>query len=581
MTGKDNRPEQAALLRWQAEEIARERAAQWPETIEALSPEETRRMLHELRVHQIELETQNEELRRAEVELDTARARYFDLYDLAPVGYCTLGEQGLILEANLAAADLLGVARGSLGKQPLSRFILSDDKGVYYLHRKRLFETGEPQVCEFRMLRAGAAPFWVRMGATAAQDADGALVCHAVLSDVTDRKRAEKERLDGNLRQAQKMEALGQLAGGVAHDFNNILQVVLGHCHLAMMNLPPESVSYADLEEIRRAAEHAAALTKQLLIFSRRQPLQRKDVDLNEVVADHTQMLRVLMGEDVELVVSPGKDLSLVHVDPVQIAQMLMNLCANARDAEPDGGKVTIASENVFLDSEYQKTHSWVRQGPYVLLSVSDNGNGMDKNTMSHLFEPFFTTKEPGKGTGLGLAGVYAIVKQHEGYVDVYSDVGEGATFKIYFPAGKQTEDSIEEIVEGPLVGGLETILVAEDDETIRNVTKRLLEAAGYRVLVAADGVEAARVFADNSDSISLAFLDVVMPNLGGRRVYELIKGINPAVLVLFTSGYSAHVAQRRFVMGKPMEFLQKPYKWQALLRRIRQMLDKSLQAAS
>jgi len=392
-----------------------------------------------------------------------------------------------------------------------------------------------------------------------------------IFRDVTERKCLEERS-----QQSRKMEAIGQLVGGVAHDFNNILQVILGHCCLAALNLPPKSGSCADLEEIQKAADLAAGLTRQLLAFSHRQVLRRKDIDLDTVITNLTQMLQTLIGEDIELEVNAGKDLHPVYADPVQITQILINLCVNARDAMPEGGKITLGTENIVLDADYQRLHPWARQGDYVLLSVSDTGIGMDGETLSHIFEPFFTTKALGKGTGLGLPSVYAIVKQHEGCVDVDSVVGEGTTFRIHFPVAEQTADTVEETVESALVGGSETILVAEDDETIRNMTKRLLEGAGYTVHLAADGVEAAEVFADNAHSISLVLLDVVMPRLGGRRVYELMKGLKPAVQVLFTSGYSAHAVQARFISGEHMHFLQKPYKWHALLKRIRQILDAS-----
>jgi len=310
------------------------------------------------------------------------------------------------------------------------------------------------------------------------------------IRDITERKRAEEERarLEAQLLQAQKMEAVGQLAGGIAHDFNNLLQVILGHLELVLSDLPPQEPRRVELEEVQKAAERAAALTRQLLAFSRRQLLNPQLLDLNEIVADLMKMITRMIGEHIELNVIPGHALNTVRADRGQIEQVLINLCVNARDAMPDGGRLTIETENVLFDDQYCISHAWAAPGRYVLLQVSDSGCGIAPEIVGQIFEPFFTTKEPGRGTGLGLATVYGIVRQHGGTIQVYSEVGSGSTFKVYLPAVEGAAPAIDCRIPEPIRGGHETILVAEDDAQLRSLAKRILESAGYHVFVAADG---------------------------------------------------------------------------------------------
>jgi len=381
--------------------------------------------------------------------------------------------------------------------------------------------------------------------------------------------------LEEQIRHTQKMEAIGQLAGGVAHDFNNILQAIMGYANLALQGLSPETDRYEDLVEIQTAAERAAALTRQLLIFGRRGISQPRDLDLNEVIANLIKMLRRVIGENVELDVIPGHDLGTVNADPGQMEQVLMNLCVNARDAMPEGGRITIETENVLINSAYCQTHPWARQGRYVLLTVSDTGAGMSPEVQKRIFEPFFTTKGEGKGTGLGLATVYGIVKEHEGYVYVYSEVGKGTIFKMYLPVVNRIARSVERRIEGPVPGGRERILLAEDDEAIRNIAARILEGAGYAVLTASDGIEAARVFESEKDRVDLVLLDAVMPKMSGREVYARIKTITPNMPILFSSGYATDSIDPGFFRTEGVNLLQKPYSPDDLLRQVREALDR------
>jgi len=387
--------------------------------------------------------------------------------------------------------------------------------------------------------------------------------------DITERKRAEE-----GLRQAQKMEAVGQLAGGVAHDLNNILQTMAAYVMFARKGLAPEDKRDADLREVEQAIEKAAALTRQLLAFSRRQIVQPKDLDLNALTDGVLKMLERVIGEDVDIEFIPSHKPGTVHADPVQMERILMNLCVNARDAMPEGGKLTIETENVLVNADYCATHPWAKPGRYVLLSVSDTGCGMDEETLKRVFDPFFTTKEVGKGTGLGLAAVYGIVKQRDGMIHVYSEPGKGTMVKVYLPLVERRAVAVANTVNGAVVGGTETLLVVEDDEPVRNVAVRILEEAGYTVLAAVDGEDAVEVFKTHVGEISLVLLDVVMPKRSGRQVRDEITKMNPDVAVLFTSGYSPNATHTRFVQDEGTHLIQKPYDPQSLLHKLREILD-------
>ncbi len=385
----------------------------------------------------------------------------------------------------------------------------------------------------------------------------------------------ERRTIDERLRQTQKMEAIGQLAGGVAHDSNNILMAIMGHVSFVKGQVSSANPQlHEDLVEIEHACKRASGLTRQLLAFSRREIIEPRHINLNELVARMLKMLKRVIREDIEIQFMAGHELGTVLVDRGRIEQVLMNLCVNANDAMPEGGRLMIETENVLISSEYCRTHPYVEPGRYVQLSVTDSGCGMDKKTLDRVFEPFFTTKEPGKGTGLGLATVYGIIKQHGGAINAYSEPGKGTTFKIYLPMVDREAVQIGNKIVGPVRGGSETILVAEDDESVRNTAKRILEGAGYTVIVAADGLEAVETFKAHADEISLALLDVVMPKAGGRKVGEQIQSIDPTVRILFASGYTANGIHTQFVLEEGLHLIQKPYDPDSLLRKVRQLLD-------
>ncbi|MRR56091.1 MAG: PAS domain S-box protein [Deltaproteobacteria bacterium] len=902
MTGTDEHSKQAAELRERAEQIFREKAAAPQESLEALLPDEARRTLHELRVHQIELEMQNEELRRAQAELDAARERYFDLYDLAPVAYCTISEHGLLLESNLAAATLFGLARSALVKKPISRYILKEDQDIFYLHRKQLFENGEPQAFELRMVKVDGTEFWAHLVATAGQDDAGAPVCRVVISDITEHKfqedereltarlivlvstsgdfhecisamidalhgwsgcdavairlragddypyyetrgfppefvhdenhlcayspdgkilrddagkadlkcmcgnilrgrfdpakpfftaygsfwsnnstallagttaadrqartpnrcngegyesvaliplhidqqvfgllqfndrrpnrftpvqithfermadsltialagrQAEEERLEserrlreaqkmaqlghwiwdvktgnvdwsgevfgifgldpkdftphkdsilalspwpedherdkelirkamqsreqgtyeqrflrpdnsigyyhstfqgkyddrGNLisivgtvqditerkqaeeekakledqlQQAQKMEAIGQLAGGVAHDFNNNLQVITTYVEMALMDLNTDHRLFSPLTEIRKAAERSANLTRQLLAFARKQTVEPKVLDLNETVQGMLKMLQRLIGEDIDLRWQPGVDLPPLNIDPSQIDQILANLCVNARDAISDVGVITIETGNRTFDEEYCTANDGFVPGEYLRLTVIDSGCGMDKEMLGHIFEPFFTTKGVGEGTGLGLATVYGIVKQNNGFLKVYSEPGRGSTFSIFLPCHvcKVCQPRQESLSMSDM-RGYETILLVEDDLSIMEISAVALKSFGYSVLAANTPGDALRLAEEHAGNIHLLVTDVVMPKMNGRDLAKIMLSLYPDIKRLFMSGYTADVITQRGILEEGVHFIQKPFSIQKLAAKVREVLAK------
>jgi two-component system cell cycle sensor histidine kinase/response regulator CckA len=395
--------------------------------------------------------------------------------------------------------------------------------------------------------------------------------------DVTERKKSEAalRELEDQLRQSQKLEAVGQLAGGVAHDFNNLLTAISGHSEMCLRRLNPEDPLHRRVEQIKKAGDRAAALTRQLLAFSRKQILHPKVIDLNDIVVDMNKLLRRLIGEDINLMLSLGVDLGKVKADPNQIEQVLMNLCVNARDAMPKGGKLTIETNKVQVGEEFSSYHMSVPPGKYVMLAVSDTGCGMDAATQARIFEPFFTTKEVGKGTGLGLATVYGIVKQSGGTIWVYSELSCGTTFKIYLPI---VEDSVSHSpvinVEQDSQKGTETILLVEDEEIVRDMATEILRDSGYRVLEAKHGTEALTLCEQFDGQIHLMLSDVVMPNMSGRELAEQLSPQRSSMKVLYMSGYTDDAIVHHGVLDEGTAFIAKPFSPDALSRKVREVLD-------
>jgi PAS domain S-box-containing protein len=390
---------------------------------------------------------------------------------------------------------------------------------------------------------------------------------YAVARDITEHRATEAQ-----LRHAQKMEAVGQLAGGIAHDFNNLLQTILANAELATQGGRSSSQLEEHLAEIAGAGRRAADLTKQLLAFSRRQPLRLVPIDLNQLVRGLMKMLRRLLPESIGIELVAVPNLASVSADPTQLEQVLVNLCVNARDAMERGGQLTIRTQNVVLDGRFQEVHRWAKPGDYVLLSVTDTGSGMTNEVRERIFEPFFTTKGGHRGTGLGLSTAYGIVEQHGGMIHVETEPGRGATFTIYLPSDDRLAKDLDEPVEAAHPRGAETILLAEDEELVRRVVVHILEGAGYRTIAVSNGTEAIRRLKEHGETVHLALLDVVMPVLGGAETWESLRGLRDGLRVLFMSGYAD--ARSREQLPKDAELIEKPFRREELLRCVRRILD-------
>lgn len=433
-------------------------------------------------------------------------------------------------------------------------------------------ERREPETCEARQIRKNGSTIDVEL-----------LMRHlryggkpAVL--IVPRDCGRKRQMEDQLRQAQRMEAVGMLAGGIAHDFNNLLTIINGYTQLLLIAVPESDASRSALDQIMKAGERAAELTRQLLTFSRRQAVRPRALDLNGAVTSMATMLRRLIGEHIELRIVAGSDLGSVHADPSQIEQVIMNLAVNARDAMSErGGTLVIETGNAELDDQYAGKHLAVKPGSYVMLAVTDTGHGMDAETRGRLFEPFFTTKGQGRGTGLGLSTVYGIIKQSGGSVEVYSEPEMGTTVKVYLPRADQPAIAGEpQATPQAASRGSETILVAEDEEAVRKLVCATLERAGYRVMVAASGEEAVKQAAAHPERIDLLITDMVMPHMGGRELAPILQAARPGLRVLYISGYTDGAMSEAFALQHDGQFLQKPFTPSMLAAKVRQILDAS-----
>ncbi len=439
-------------------------------------------------------------------------------------------------------------------------------------------EEGIPYANRFRIIRPDGEIRNVFAQCKIEKDAKGKTMrLIGTTQDITDQVRAEaeKDRLEEQYRQAQKMEAIGQLTGGVAHDFNNLLQVINGSVDLAMEDIDPSHIAYESLQEVAKAGERAATLVSQLLLFSRRQIMQPKTIDLNDLIEEFLKMLRRVIGEHINLSWIPASCSVPVFADRAMLEQAVMNLCVNARDAMWNGGQLTIETSRQTVDSDFEATHSWAKGKKYAVLLVSDTGCGIPFDMQERIFEPFFTTKEAGKGTGLGLATVYGTVKQHDGMINVYSEKDKGTTFKLYLPLTEEGDATDFERDDEISRGGNETILIAEDDEMVRRLASRILHKAGYKVIGVGDGVEALSLFNEQSDQIDLVLLDVVMPGMSGKEAYDEMRKKTPELKAIFASGYSENAIHTNFVLEEGLDLVPKPYSSRLLLKKVRDALDR------
>ena len=510
-------------------------------------------------------------------ELREASQRFTAVFESAPMGITIASPQGRFLEVNDHLLAVLGYTRDEMKAMTLFELTHPEDRERTFTLVEAVRSGAAPGYdVEKRYLAKDGAARWVRVHSTALRTPQGAVEFWiGLVEDITARRRldAEKAELQSQLQQAQKMESVGRLAGGVAHDFNNMLHVIMGFVDLLRRRMPGDGRLAMYVDEIGRAARRAQEVTHQLLAFSRRQVIAPAPSDLNQLVARLGGALARLIGEDVQLHVHAAEKLWTVNVDPTQIDQILLNLAVNARDAMPAGGRLTIETANIRLDETYCRTQAAARPGDYVLLAVSDDGVGMDKDTLSRLFEPFFTTKEKGKGTGLGLAMVHGIVQQNGGFVNVYSEPGRGTTFRVYLPRTLE-ERSVPAQPPSPpgeVAGG--TVLVVEDDESVRRLTTALVESLGCRVVPASSGAEAVELCRRGDPRIDVVLTDVVMPGMSGIELRDCLQEIRPGIKILFTSGYTANVIAHHGILDEGLHFLAKPFGVTGLARALRELL--------
>jgi PAS domain S-box-containing protein len=451
------------------------------------------------------------------------------------------------------------------------RRVSPEDEASVRASLEQAVATGKSQTVEYRFRHRDESVRGIQTTFVPVSDGSGVVSrVDGISRDVTQQRRLEEQ-----FRQAQKMEAVGQLAGGVAHDFNNLLTVITSYGDLLLSDLEATDPRRKDVEEIRKAALGAAGLTRQLLAFSRQQVLEPRVLELNAIVSGAEKMLQRLIGEDIGLVTVLAPDLGAMKADPGQLEQVIMNLAVNARDAMPEGGKLTLETANMELDATYTAEHTPVGPGAYVVLSVSDTGVGMDEQTKRRIFEPFFTTKEQGKGTGLGLATVYGIVKQSGGFIWVYSELGHGTTFKIYLPrVDEQAEVAHRGTAMPQSVHGNETVLLAEDAGPLRAVVSHILRRNGYTVLEGPDGKSALDKAAEHDGPIHLLITDVIMPEMSGRQLAERLRERRPELKVLFVSGYTDDAIVRHGILEPGISFLQKPFSPDTLARKVREILE-------
>lgn len=666
-----------------------------------LSLEQIRVMFHDLQVHQVELEMQNEELRKVQRDLETSRDNYSRLYNHAPVGYLSVDQNGIILQANQTFAEMVGMHFSELHRKTISSLIDPRDRDIFFARFKAFFKKPADKHMEVRLMVGKEREFYARLEGrlvkeiglhAGAQDDPGLLLL--IISDITELKRAEEAlkatsqqmseilesisdaffsldddfritysnsaaesiwgkkraevlgrdllsvlpevrgslfeanyrkalrekrflafetyfdrppyddwygvriyprpkgisvyfrvitdrvRLEQQYRQAQKMEAVGQLAGGVAHHFNNLLQVVLGQVEMAMDDVVPQSPVYRNLHQIRKATHRSVALIRQLMDFSRQKMMRAERLDLNRTLSSLMKMLHQVAGEGIAIELVPGLEIEASYADPGQMEQILINLVLNSREAMPGGGRIVIETKNVRIDADFCKQNPWAREGPYVLISFSDTGPGIAPEFRERIFEPFFSTKEKSKGAGLGLSTVYGIVKQHEGLIDFDGRPGLGASFFIYLPAALQ-EAGGNAHASGALPGDPSAspaegacILLAEEDLMVRDIAAQILARGGYRLLLARTGEEIERILKDRGDDIDLMLVDMLILKMSGSRtVIDHIWADGFQIPVLLSIGYDFHLMDACFASSQKYQFVQKPYELYKLLQKVKEVL--------
>ena len=584
-------------LRAQAETEAQARLARATQIGAPERPAEE--VMHELLVMQIELEMQNEELRRAQLALEESRDRYVELYEFAPVGYLTLANDGRVSEINLTGATLLGRERKEMRQRRFARFVTQEDSDQFHRLFMSVLRDDVHQASDLAFLRGDGSVFHGRLDCVRVVADDKPPIVRITLTDISDRKRAQEalQRLNENLetqvaqrtnelraneeqlRQAQKMEALGQLTGGIAHDFNNLLQGIVGTLDLLQRRIGQGRTDDVEryLSGAMNSANRAAALTHRLLAFSRRQPLDPKAVRANPLIASMEDMLRRTLGEKIELKLDLDDELWLTLCDAHQLESALLNLVINARDAMPDGGKLTIASSNADVGTASPEDKRDLAPGQYVRLCVTDTGTGMPEDVIERAFEPFFTTKPMGEGTGLGLSMIYGFAKQSEGHAKIYSEVGKGTTVKLYLPRflGTATEHELApRLPDARQSEQGETVLLVEDEALVRDLIREILDELGYRTVEANDGPTGLKWLLSD-ERIDLLVTDIGLPGLNGRQIADAARLHRPDLKVLFMTGYAENTTVAGGFLPPGMAIMTKPFPLEDFATRVRDIMEK------
>ena len=565
--GKDKKSLDGPELRRRAEKQMQTTPAD-SEEISGMSPKDMAKMIHELRVHQIEVKMQNEELRRIQEELEETRDRYSHLYDFAPVGYITINAEGLVEGANLTFATMLGMKRSEVVGKPFSRFIQREDQDVYYLHRQRILESEDFKSFRLRLVKPDGSDFFANLECMIVKKSDSdPKKIRVVVSDIT-----EQNELEWRLRQAQKMEAIAKLAGGIAHQFNNALFVIMATTDLLELQVPKEEITSEYIASIKKSTARMTKLTRQLLAYARGGKYEVKDISLCKFVRDTLPLLQHTHDPSIQVETNLPNDILKTRGDLPQLLMLFSVILTNATEAIDGEGHIKITCRNEQITKKDAKAFPGLLPGAYVSLAVDDNGRGMDEETKKRVFEPFFTTKFLGRG--LGLAAAYGIVKNHDGWISIESQLGRGTSVRIYLPAVSKVEEKKAQRFYSEPLKGIGTILLIEDESVVIETLRKLLERLGYNVIEAKTGKEAVRLARAFDGDIDLAILDVFLPDMNGNKIYPLIKELRPDLKVLVFSGYSLDGPAQEILDAGAHGFLQKPVSIEVLSQKLTELLQ-------